>query len=65
VTQSSRSTADPSMPWLLLPLPYLWALPMEAFMAHTPVDKTDVDEALALIEEVKAMIKMMEAEEAN
>jgi hypothetical protein len=53
------------MSWLLLPLPYLWALPMEAFMAHTPVDKTDVDEALALIEEVKAMIKMMEAEEAN
>jgi hypothetical protein len=52
----------------LLPLTLsLWAPPTEAAMAHTPVDtKTGVDRAMALIEEVKAMLaKMMAVEEAK
>jgi hypothetical protein len=45
----------------------LWAPPTEAIMVHTPVDmKTGMDGALALIDELKAMlVKTVAVEEAK
>jgi hypothetical protein len=67
VAQSSRSATDPSTPQLLPLRPSIWASPTKADMAHASVDmKTDVDEALVLIDELKAIFtKMVAAEEAK